>query len=50
MGVSCCLDTKVDLTCIIEEYIVIKYVNFEEIMQKRIMVTDIKNLTSIPIC
>ena len=43
-------DTKVHHTRTIKEYIVIKHVNSDQIIQKRRMGTDIKHLTSDPIC
>ena len=43
-------DTKVHHIRTIKEYIVIKHVNFDLIIQKRRMGTDIKHLTSDPIC
>lgn len=50
MGESFFHNAKVHHTRTIKEYIVIKYVNFNQIIQKRRMGTDIKHLTSDPIC
>lgn len=50
MGESFFHDTKVHHIRTIKEYIVIKHVNFDKIIQKRRMGTDIKHLTSDPIC
>ena len=50
MGESFFHDTKVHHTRTIKENIDIKHVNFDQINKKRRMGTDIKHLTSDPIC
>lgn len=50
MGESFFHNAKVHHIRTIKEYIVIKHVNFDQIIQKRRMGTDIKHLISDPIC